>query len=136
MPHDAKFREAGARGARTRIETLVTLGRKPELAPEQPVMEGINAARKTHPARAVRPQALRAASRRSGPSAPSGTRGRGRSKKTPEHNWASHGADVWRYLSLAWRAPMREPEPKKVPIGIPLPDVTFDQFGWSTRERV
>ena len=42
-------------------------------------------------------------------------------KKTPEHNWASHGADAWRYLSLSWRAPMREPEEEKVPIGIPLP---------------
>jgi phage terminase large subunit len=39
-------------------------------------------------------------------------------KKTPEHNWASHGADAWRYLSLSWRAPMREPEPARVPIGI------------------
>ena len=39
-------------------------------------------------------------------------------KKTPEHNWASHGADAWRYLSLSWRAPMREPEEEKVPIGI------------------
>jgi hypothetical protein len=49
-------------------------------------------------------------------------------KKTPEHNWASHGADAWRYLSLSWRAPMREPEPEKVPIGIALPDMTMDQF--------
>jgi hypothetical protein len=60
-------------------------------------------------------------------------------KKTPEHNWASHGADAWRYLSLAWRAPMREPEEKKAPIGIPLPDLTMDQFidledEWSLRE--
>jgi phage terminase large subunit len=49
MPHDAKFREAGAPGARTRIETLVTLGRKPKLVPDQSVMDGINAARKTIP---------------------------------------------------------------------------------------
>jgi hypothetical protein len=49
-------------------------------------------------------------------------------KKTPEHNWASHGADARRYLSLSWRAPMREPEPEKKPAGIPLPDRTFDQF--------
>ena len=60
-------------------------------------------------------------------------------KKTPDHNWASHGADAWRYLSLSWRAPMREPEEKKVPIGLPLPDITMDQFmdiedGWSARE--
>jgi len=35
---------------------------------------------------------------------------------------------------------MREPEGEKVPIGIPLPDMTFDQFmdiedSWSTREE-
>jgi phage terminase large subunit len=47
MPHDAKVREVGAPGARTRIETLFTLGRKPELAPEQSLMDGINAGRKT-----------------------------------------------------------------------------------------
>ena len=37
-------------------------------------------------------------------------------------------AHAWRYLSLSWRAPMREPEPEKVPIGLPLPDMTMDQF--------
>jgi hypothetical protein len=34
---------------------------------------------------------------------------------------------------------MSEPEPEKVPIGLPLPDLTMDQFmdiedGWSERE--
>jgi hypothetical protein len=34
---------------------------------------------------------------------------------------------------------MREPEPKKIPIGLALPDMTMDQFmdiedGWSMRE--
>ena len=43
------LREVGAPGARTRIETLFTLGRKPELAPEQSLMDGVNAARKTIP---------------------------------------------------------------------------------------
>jgi hypothetical protein len=42
-------------------------------------------------------------------------------------------------ISLSWRAPMREPEEKKLPIGVPLPDIT-DQFmdiedGWSAREE-
>ena len=42
-------------------------------------------------------------------------------------------------LSLSWRAPMREPEEKKLPIGLPLPDITIDQFmdiedSWSMRE--
>lgn len=49
-------------------------------------------------------------------------------KKTPEHNWASHGADAWRYLSLSRRAPMREPEPEKVPIGMSMSNLTMDQF--------
>ena len=51
-------------------------------------------------------------------------------KLTPAHNWASHGADGWRYLSISWRAPMREPEPEpeQKPAGIPLPDLTMDQF--------
>jgi len=60
-------------------------------------------------------------------------------KRTRDHNWASHGADGWRYLSISWRAPMREPEPKEKPVGIPLPDLTMDQWmdiedGWSTRQ--
>ena len=43
MPHDAKVREVGAPGARTRIETLFTLGRKPGQLPDQSLMDGINA---------------------------------------------------------------------------------------------
>jgi hypothetical protein len=39
-----------------------------------------------------------------------------------------HGADAWRYLSISWRAPMREPEEEKKPIGVSLPDMTFDQL--------
>jgi hypothetical protein len=27
-------------------------------------------------------------------------------RKTPLHNWASHAADAWRYLSVAWREPI------------------------------
>jgi hypothetical protein len=41
---------------------------------------------------------------------------------------ASHGADAWHYLSLSWRAPMRDPEKEKVPIGISMSDLTMDQF--------
>jgi hypothetical protein len=48
-PHDAKMREAGAPGARTRIETLALLGRKPELVLDQSLMDGLNAGRKTIP---------------------------------------------------------------------------------------
>ena len=62
-PPDVKVREAGSPGARTRIETLMLLGRKPELAPEQSLMDGINAGRKTIPfARFDKAQTMRAGS--------------------------------------------------------------------------
>ena len=118
MPHDAKVREAGASGARTRIETLFTPGRKPELAPEQSLMDGINAARKTIPF-ARFDKARTAQGLESLLSYRTEWDEKARAfKKTPEHNWASHGADAWRCLSLSWCAPMREPELEKVPIGI------------------
>ena len=139
MPHDAKVREAVASGARTRIETLFTPGRKPELAPEQSLMDGINAARKTIPF-ARFDKARTAQGLESLLSYRTEWDEKARAfKKTPEHNWASHGADAWRCLSLSWRAPMRKPELEKVPIGIPPSDMTMDQFmdledGWSMRE--
>ena len=113
MPHDAKVREAGAPGARTRIETLFTLGRKPELAPEQSLMDGINAGRKTIPfARFDKKRSKQGLECLRSYRTEWDEKARA-FKKTPDHNWASHGADAWRYLSLSWRAPMREPEPRR-----------------------
>jgi hypothetical protein len=140
MPHDAKVREVGAPGARTRIETLFSLGRKPELAPEQSLMDGINAGRKTIPfARFDKERCKQGFECLRSYRTEWDEKARA-FKKTPDHNWASHGADGWRCLSLAWRAPMREAEKEeKVPVGIPLPDLTMDEFmdiedSWSMRE--
>jgi hypothetical protein len=126
-------------GARTRIEALFTLGRKPELAPEQSLMDGINAGRKTIPfARFDKERTKQGLECLRSYRTEWDEKARA-FKKTPDHNWASHGADAWRYLSLSWRAPMREPEEEKVSIGIPLPNMTMDQFmdledSWSMRE--
>src|SRR5271163_4948015 len=104
VPHDAKVREVGAPSARTRIDTLISLGRKPELVQHEALMEGINAARKTIPfarfdsARCAQGEALRSFRTEWDEKARA-------FKKTPDHNWASHGADAWRYLWLAWRRP-------------------------------
>ncbi|MCA1400060.1 hypothetical protein I6F38_28130 [Bradyrhizobium sp. BRP56] len=50
-------------------------------------------------------------------------------KKTPDHNWASHGADAWRCLANAWRAPMREPEKKpEAPLVTPMQEMTIDEW--------
>jgi phage terminase large subunit len=114
--------------ARVSATLSIFLGRKPELVPEQPVMDGINAGRKTITVArfdvkrcAQGLEALRAYR--------VGWDEKARAfKKTPEHNWASHGADAWPYPSLSWRAPMREPGSAKVPIGISMSDLTMYQF--------
>jgi hypothetical protein len=80
-PHDVKVREAGSPGARTRIETLMLLGRKPELAPEQSLMDGINAGRKTIPFARFDKTRTAQGLDACGPIAPSGTRRLGRSRR-------------------------------------------------------
>src|SRR5262245_57067710 len=84
------------------------LGRKPRIVPAHRLQDGINAARITIPL--VRFDAGRCA--------------RGIDclksyqaewdealrtfKKTPLHDWSSHGADAFRYLSVAWRLPVAD----------------------------
>src|SRR4029079_18682258 len=43
VPHDAKIRSAET--GRTRVETLIGLGREPRLVPDHKLMDGINSAR-------------------------------------------------------------------------------------------
>jgi phage terminase large subunit len=109
VPHDAKVREPGAPGARTRIETLQELGkkigRKPALAPDQKLMDGINAARRTIPfARFDTERCAKGLDALRDYKAEWDREARV-FKKTPAHNWASHSADAWRYLSLCWKLP-------------------------------
>jgi phage terminase large subunit len=96
-----RVHEAGSPGARARIETLITMGRTPELVQNKDLMEGVNAGRKTIPfARfdgkrcAQGLESLRSYRTEWDEKARA-------FRKTPEHNWASHGADAWRYLSLS-----------------------------------
>jgi phage terminase large subunit len=109
VPHDAKIGEVGAPGARTRIETLFTLGRKPALVPDQGLMDAINSGRLTIPrahfdqVRCARGLECLRQYRTAFDEA------RHVFLKTPAHDWASHGADAWRYLSLSWRAPWKDP---------------------------
>lgn len=101
------------------------LGRKPRIVPDHSLMDGINAARITIPL--ARFDAARC--------------GRGieclRSyqaewdenlrtyKKTPKHDWASHAADAWRYLAVAWREPV-PPDEELDPIKELLRPRTWD----------
>jgi hypothetical protein len=101
VPHDAKARELGT--GRTRVETLLALGRKPQLAPMHTVDDGINATRvvleKTYfnedttkdgvealrQYRAEYDEKLKAF------------------RSRPRHDWTSHPADGARYMALSYR---------------------------------
>lgn len=126
VPHDAKVRELGT--GRTRVETLIGMGRKPVLVPNHKVMDGINAARMTIPLcwfdaakcadgiealrqyRAEFDEKLRTF------------------KDAPRHDWASHSADAYRYLAMAYREMVPEAAPKPPPKW-PL-DQTADEIFW------
>jgi len=127
VPHDAKVHEPGAPGARTRIETMFSLGLKPQLVPNEALMDGINAARLTIPlsyfdekrcARGI--ECLRQYKTEWDENAHT-------FRKTPAHDWSSHGADAWRYLSVAWRqAWAAPPEPPKE--NKPLNQLTYNEL--------
>ena len=114
VPHDAKVRELGT--GRSRVETMVRAGLRPRLVADHKLDDGINAARQTIPRCwfdasrcAVGLEALKAYRRKWD-----------EQKKTfsdgPLHDWASHSADGFRYLSMAWRelAGSVRPEPSRI----------------------
>lgn len=113
MPHDARAREWGT--GRTRIETVQSMGRTIRIAPEASVEDGIQAGRKT-----LSIARFNAATTSGGIDALRDYRREWDDdnkvfKRKPLHDWTSHYADAWRYLSLAWREQVaqKKPEPKK-----------------------
>lgn len=130
LPHDARPRKLGMGGksilqqfqdARRLHPTLGTFA----IVPKLDVQEGIQAARKTfqctrfHKTRCeLGLQTLRHYHREWDPEKKIYT-------DHPVHDWSSHGADAWRYLSLSWR-------PAKaavVPEGPWTPDVRRPTWG-------
>lgn len=122
VPHDARVPELGTE--KTRIETLIGLGRKPELVPRHSVDDGISGTRQTIPHMLFHEemceQGLEAVRQHQYEWDDN--------KKTftlaPKPDWTKHAADALRYLSMAWRAqekPRDEPEIPKDPMGRPIP---------------
>jgi hypothetical protein len=100
LPHDGAARELGT--GKTRQEMLLDLGIRCHVMERQSLADGIHATRtmlsrptvfihKTKCARGI--DALRNYSR-------NWDRVKGIFLDTPKHNWASHGADAFRYLAL------------------------------------
>lgn len=113
VPHDARVRELGT--GRTRVETLLSLGRRPDLVPDHKVEDGINAARLTIPRcyfdRTKCAEGLEALRQYK---ADYDEKLR-TFKNKPRHDWASHSADAFRYLAMAYREIVGEPPPKPKP---------------------
>lgn len=136
VPHDAKVREwtnSGPGGvAKTRVETMIGLKRKPTLIPDHKLDDGINAARRTLTrcvfdavkcANGI--EALRQYKRDWDDDARV-------FRDRPDHDWTSHTADAFRYLAMAWQQLAGEkPVPPK---GKTLQNVTLNDL-WKLRDR-
>lgn len=124
FPQDVKATVLGM--DRTRVETLIAEGVRPRIITEHKVMDGINAGRVMFGRLWFDGERCK-----EGLEALRQYRADYDDKKhtfkdQPRHDWASHAADAFRYMAMAWRELKGEPEPKKVtPIGIR--DMTFDQ---------
>jgi len=110
LPHDAQARQLGS--GRSLWETLRSLtNRVPRILPQQNVMDGINAARVT-----IASSWFDSEKCRDGLEMLRAYRADydERTKvfhNRPRHDFSSHGADSFRYLSMAWR----EMQPEKPP---------------------
>ncbi len=139
VPFDARVKEWGS--GRTRLEQMLSLKLKPWVVPHHSLMDGINAARVTLPI--VRFDKEKCAQ---GLAALREYRAKYDEERkvllpTPEHNWASHGADAFRYLAMGWKKAKEEEPPKPEPvfpsvgvIGGPSGGITVDQI-WRDHAR-
>lgn len=101
VPHDARVKEWGT--GRTRVETMLALGLKPQVVPQAGLMDGINALRRTLP-RCI----FHSRTEEVGIAALEQYRREWDDEKkafkaNPLHDWASHLADSARYMAMAWR---------------------------------
>ncbi len=114
VPHDARVKEWGT--GRTRVESMQALGLKPQVVPMAGKLDGINAARKTLARCVFHPR-----TEELGISALEQYRrewddDKKAFKATEVHDWSSHLADAFRYLSMAWQHPPAPPPPPQKPI--------------------
>jgi len=113
VPHDGMAREWGS--GKTRVEQMMTFGFKPHPIPNNSLIDGIHAARMTIPmARFDRVKCKKGLEALVHYHAEY-DEDRKVLKPTPEHDWSSHAADAWRYLSLAWRETKQNAPPPPKP---------------------
>jgi len=112
LPHDAQARQLTS--GKSTVEILRTLGRNAKITPKLTLEEGINAARMIWPrcwfdevktARGL--ECLQNYRRELNEKL-------GEFRSNPVHDWASHGADAFRYLAVAVDKTGARPELKRI----------------------
>jgi phage terminase large subunit len=126
VPHDAKARELGT--GKARVETLRDLGCKLELVPNLQVSDGINATRielgRMWFNAATTAEGLEALRQyRTVYDERTKTFG-----DSPRRDWTTDIADAARYMAVAAREISPPPIAPPRVIGVPLTDLTHDQF--------
>jgi len=119
VPHDAKVRDITT--GRTRVETLIQLGRKPVVVPDHKLMDGINAVRVSFPRIRIDAEKCKfglEALRQYRTEYDEKTRA---FKNTPKHDWTSHYADSFRYMAVAWRELVMPKEKPKLVVNTRVP---------------
>jgi hypothetical protein len=129
LPHDAKIKsfETG----RTRVETLIALGREPRLVPDHKLMDGINSTRlllsRCYFDRAKCADGVEALRQyRADYDEKAKT-----FKDRPRHDWTSHSADAFRYMCMAYKELEAEPPKRKPRL---LTDLTLDEL-WEMQDK-
>lgn len=141
VPHDAKV--PNFETGRTRIETMLGEGHRPVLVSDHHVSDRINAAKLTI-----------GRTRFNGRSCAAGLEALRQYrqdwddkarvfKNTPKHDWASHPADAFGYLAMAWREHIQPEIDMAEPVKLRgLNETTFDELtdfhegGHEKRDRV
>ena len=117
VPHDAKIREWGS--GKTRVETMMQMGLKPDLVPVATIADSINAVRRTLPLCVFHPRC------EDGINALEQYRREWDDNKkafraNAVHDWTSHPADAFRYLALSRQRTVRRPvKPPQITSGWP-----------------
>lgn len=106
-PQDIRVREWTSSGpggrAKTRLQTLIELGRRPRLVPRHKLEDGINAARRLIPRCLFDGDRCELGLERLRQYRREWDDGRKAFQDHPRHDHASHAADAFRYLAMAWR---------------------------------
>jgi hypothetical protein len=117
VPHDARARELGT--GRTRVETLMSLGLEPRIIPDHKPMDGINAARLTIPRCYFDEQKCYMGLEMLRRYRQAYDKKLKIFRDYPQHDEASHTADAFRYLAVAWREivaapPIKDTSPRGI----------------------